>query len=83
MKYLENLAERITEANLLTVKPVCSLRRAQETYNVLKNGQSTIGEEATADICLAAIEEALEALVKQQDILCQLQAEAKVKELLK
>ena len=82
MKRLENLSDRLFETSMLTVKPVCSLKRAEETYNVIKNGQSLIGEEATVDLCLDALKEALEALETLQDKLAQLHGEAKAAELL-
>lgn len=82
MKYLQNLAARLEEANKLSIEPACGLRRAVETYEVIQNGQSLIGEEAVVDLNLSYMKEALEALDKQREILTQLLAEANVKELL-
>ena len=81
-KRLNNLSERIEAANMKTVQPSCSLRRALETYDVIKKGQSLIGEEAVVDLNIAAMEEALEAIQALRDELSQLYAEANVSELL-
>lgn len=81
-KRLENLANRLEEINKLTVEPACGLRRAIETYEVIKNGQSLIGEEAVVDLNLSYMKEALEAVEKQREMLSQLFAEASVEEIL-
>ena len=82
MKRLENLSARIEEANQLTVQPVCGLKRAIETYETIKKGQSLISEEAVVDLNLDFMKEALEAVEQMREMLSQLYAEASVSELL-
>ena len=82
MKYLENLAARLEEANKETTKPVVALTRALETYEAIQRGDSMFCEEIVVDLNINTIKEALEAINAQRDVLCQLIAEANVKEIL-
>ena len=82
MQYLENLSNRLEDANKMTTRPVVALTRALETYKAIERGDNMISEETVVDLNIETMKEALEALNAQREILCQLIAESNVKDLL-
>ena len=82
MQYLQNLSERIEDANKLTTRPVVALTRALETYKAIERKDNMISEEVVVDLNIETIKEALAAIEAQREILCQLYGEASVTEML-
>lgn len=79
---LNNLSERIENANRLTTRPVVALTRALETYKAIERGDNMISEEIVVDLNIDTMKQALEAINAQREILSQLYGEASVSELL-
>lgn len=82
MKYLQNLSNRIEDANRLTTRPVVALTRALETYKAIERGDNMFSEEVVVDLNIETIKEALAAIEAQREILSQLYGEASVTEML-
>jgi len=82
MQYLQDLSNRLENANKMTTRPVVALTRALQTYEAIERGDNMFSEEVVVDLNIETMKEALEAINAQREILCQLIAESNVKDLL-